>query len=151
MAEQSKKTTTRKPPTKPKHPGGRPTKLTRELVDKAAEYVQETDTFLPGSLLPTIERLSLILDISRETIYEWRDAENPTPLQREFSDIVSRLMRLQADKLLQLGLAGKYNPMITKLVLSKHDYTDKQQVDHTTNGKELPTPILGGVSQPKGK
>jgi len=125
MAEQDKPTTQ----PKPKHAGGRPTKLTRELVDKAAAYVLETDNFYPGSLLPTVERLSLILNVDPDTLYDWSSKEDPTPLQQEISEILKRLKRTQADKLVQLGLAGKYNPVITKLMLTKHDYSDKSTVE----------------------
>jgi len=36
---------------------------------------------------------------------------------------------------IQNSLVGVYNP--TSLTLTKHDYTDKQQVDHTTDGKPI--------------
>jgi hypothetical protein len=29
------------------------------------------------------------------------------------------------------------NANITKLLLSKHGYSDKQEIDHTTNGKDV--------------
>jgi len=45
--------------------------------------------------------------------------------------------------LLSGGLSGSMNSTITKLVLSKHGYSDKvdQTVDHTTNGKDLGTTV----------
>ena len=42
--------------------------------------------------------------------------------------------------LIAKGLKGEFNASITKLMLTKHGYTDKQDV--TTGGKELPTPII---------
>lgn len=139
MAEQSKKTTT---PSKTKHPGGRPTKLTRELVDKAAEYLSNCI-----GKLPTKEGLALYLDVNRSTIYEWAALE--TPLGKEFSYIFEKIMAEQGERLIQGSLMGRFNPTISKMMLTRHDYVEKQAVDHTTNGKELPTPILGGASQEK--
>lgn len=139
MAEQSKKTTT---PAKPKNPGGRPTKLTREVVDKAAEYLRDCI-----GKIPTKEGLALYLDVRRSTVYEW--AELKTPLGLAFSDIFEKIMAEQGERLIQGGLMGRFNPTIAKMMLTRHDYVEKQAVDHTTNGKELPTPILGGVSQEK--
>ena len=75
----------------------------------------------------------------RDTIYEWAK-QDP-----DFSDIVRRLMQSQADKLLQNGLAGRWNASITKLILSKHGYVEKQETDLRV--KEMPKPLLGGESQ----
>jgi hypothetical protein len=147
MAEQQEATTQADTPNK----SGRPTKLNQELIDLAAKYLKKHDNFGAKSMLPTVERLSIILNVNRDTLYAW-DAlpeEEKTPLHVAFSDIFMRLKAVQADKLLQMGLTGRYNPVITKLMLTKHDYTDKTQTDLTTNGKELslPMPILGGASQ----
>lgn len=83
--------------------------------------------------LPTIEGLAVHLTVARSTLYEWG---NTYP---EFSDILEQLKALQASMLIQNGLKGEYNPTITKLMLTKHDYTDKQDV--TTGGEPI-TPML---------
>lgn len=118
---------------------GRPTKLDSELIAKAWEYVQRTGEF-SYQLLPTIEGLSLAMNISRETIYKWESDDVST----EFSDIVKRLRACQAEKLLQNGLMGRYNPMITKLMLSKHGYVEKTEQDTNIN---VVQPLLGGLSK----
>jgi AraC-like DNA-binding protein len=120
--------------------GGRPTKLTQDIIDQAIEYLDNNDALGPAALLPTIERLSLILKVHRDTLYEWAATD------KRFSDIFERLKASQADKLLQNGLANRWNPTITKLILSKHDYVEKKNTDITTNGKDLPVPILGAAS-----
>lgn len=140
----------------------RPTKLTKELVDQAREFVSKRKA--DRILLPTIEGLASELGISRETIYDWSEKPDAASaavadslgaetkktlmLRDEFSDIVSELKAAQAEKLIQLGLSGRYNASITKLILSgKHGYVEKQQTDLTTNGKDLPSPILGGITK----
>ena len=40
-------------------------------------------------------------------------------------------------------------PTIAKVLLTKHGY--REGIDQTTNDKDLPTPILGGVSVKEGK
>ncbi len=133
----------------------RPTLLTAELILKAREYIG-SDENKKGIL--TIEGLSIKLDINRDTVYEWEkwtppeqiEAETPEgtiklpttddktiELYAEFSDIVSRVRQLQAEKLIQNGLDGTYNPMITKLLLAKHDYVDTRQTDLTSKGEQI--------------
>lgn len=118
-----------------KNQGGRPTDYTPELLEKAKEYeAMEHET------IPSIAGLSLHLDISRETCHVWAKDET----KQEFSDIYRRIMAKQENTLVNKGLNGTFNPTITKLILTKHGYTDKQDI--TTDGKALPTPILNGVS-----
>lgn len=132
---------------KRKSNGGRPTKLTRELVNKTAQYlnVEIKNGGLYSGDLPTVAGLSIYLGVSRESIYEWQSLDNP--LAKEFSDILGELNATQEYKLIGKSLRGEYNSAITKLLLTKHGYTDKVQTDLTTNGKEMPAPILGGLSK----
>ena len=55
----------------------------------------------------------------------------------EFSDILEQLLSAQASQLIQNGLVNNYNPTITKLMLTKHGYRDKAEVDHTTKGERV--------------
>lgn len=103
---------------------GRPTKMTPELIEQAWKYVQQTSDF-SYPMLPTIEGLSLAMNISRETIYKWSEDD----INKEFSDIVKKLRSSQAEKLIQMSLVGRYNPMISKLMLSKHGYVEKSETD----------------------
>lgn len=111
----------------------RPTKLTKELVDKASKYL---GTCI--GKLPTKEGLSLYLDVSRETLYQWKDLK--TDLGRQFSDIFDEVMAEQGERLVQGGIYGKFNPTITKLMLSKHDYIEATKTDVTSDGKQLANP-----------
>lgn len=135
MARQS--TTTTKAKANPK---GRPTKLSKEKLETARQYISDNDTMNPTALLPTVERLSIILDVHRDTLYEWADKN------AEFSDILRHLMAVQGDKLLQNSLIGRYNPVITKLMLSKHGYVDKQEVDQNVTGD---VSFVNAVPRPK--
>lgn len=76
--------------------------------------------------LPTIEGLARYLQIHRSTLYAWQK-EHP-----EFSDIIEELQQKQAERLLSNGLSGDYNSTIAKVLLTKHGYTDKQEIDQKT-------------------
>ncbi len=110
---------------------GRPTKLTPELIEQAEEYLDETSNISVGALLPTIEGLALLLNIRRDTLYEW-EKENA-----DFSDILERLRAAQAQKIMQNSMLNRYNPTISKLMLSKHGYIEKREEDITSGGEKL--------------
>lgn len=114
----------------------RPVEYRDNIVERVKQYLilcEDEDNIK----LPTIEGLSLFLDIARETVYDWEKK------YKEFSDIIGRLRANQANELIQRGLSGKYNPTITKVLLTKHGY--REGVDTTTNDKDLPTPLLNGI------
>ena len=101
------------------HAGGRPTKITPELVEQAKRYL------VPSFDLPTIEGLALELDVSRDILYDWEEKND------EFSYILSKLRLLQANKLIQKGVKGEYNSTIAKMMLTKHGYVEKTATDVT--------------------
>lgn len=127
-------------------PAGRPRILDEEMLTKASEYLEECKGVAAHTLLPTIEGLALELHISRETVYAWAhksEEENAEDIYCRFSDIVNELKAAQAQKLIQNGLAGRYNSTIAKLILSgKHNYVEKQETDVTSNGKDIVSPVL---------
>ena len=98
----------------------RPTKYNETILKKAKDYLTQYEVF---EAVPTIAGLAVYLDISRETVYAWA-AE---PEKDEFSDICKRLMTRQEFALLNGGIKGDFNPTITKLMLTKHNYSDKQE------------------------
>lgn len=109
----------------------RPTDYTPELLESAKKYILYCE-----DAVPTVAGFALALNISRETVYAWCKVSDKS----EFSDIVDNLMANQERKLVLYGLSGKFNPTITKLMLSKHGYRESSDV--TTNGKDLPQPIM---------
>lgn len=114
-------------------PGGRPTIYSDEMVRKARLYVKGgfKNPEEPGEdpeVIPTVEGLAYLLGISVETCYVWAKEEG----KEEFSEVLAELKKKQARILLSGGLAGGYSPVISKLLLvSKHGYEDKSQVEHS--------------------
>lgn len=88
--------------------------------------------------MPSKGGLAFHLKVSRETLYQWA-REN-----KEFSDIMEEMSSKQEEYLINKGLSGDYNPTIAKVLLTKHGY--REGTDVTTNDKDLPTPILNGIS-----
>jgi len=110
--------------------GGRPTSYSDEIVKEAWNYIAFSNDVEKGDKvtvrLPTIEGLALHLEISRSTLYLWQKEHE------EFSDIIETLLQKQAQTLVNNGLQGTYNPTIAKVLLTKHGYTDKQEIDQKT-------------------
>ena len=109
---------------KPKHPGGRPTLYTPELLVKANEYI-DGGWEKAGDAVPTVAGLACELNICRDTCYAWGD-EGEKP---EFSDILRKIAQKQERKLVNGGLEGGFNAAVTKMMLTKHGYSDKQEID----------------------
>jgi len=107
----------------------RPTKYTTEMLNKAEKYLNEYSSL--DEEIPTIAGLSLYLQVNRDTIYDWAKQED----KHEFSDILRKLMSKQEIRLASKGLNGDFNSVITKLMLTKHGYSDKQDVNQNVNLK----------------
>jgi len=121
-------------------PAGRPTKYTETLLDKAYEYINDGWRFDESgemNQIPSHVGLALNLDITRETLYSWAKDED----KKEFSDILDKIMSVQQKVLIDNGLTGAFNSTITKLVLGKHGFTEKQQIEHA-GGLEIVGDIL---------
>lgn len=121
-------------PKKPaKHPGGRPSKLTPEVVQKL-EYA--------FSIGASVNEACLYADIGRSTFFEWQqanpkladrfDALRDTPIFIARESVVKGIKR---DPKLALDFLGRK---------AKKEFGNN--VDITTDGKELPAPILGGLT-----
>jgi hypothetical protein len=107
-----------------KHPGGRPTVATPEVLAEAERYLAEK-LWHPVEVIPTVEGLAVHLGIARSTLY----------LRDEFSDILENILSLQAKLLLNGSLKGELNPVISKMMLSaKHGYIEKSAKELTGEG-----------------
>ena len=104
-----------------KRPVGRPSKYTPELLEECRKYLKDYNT------LPSIAGLAIRLDVARDTLQAWANDED----KPEFSDIYAKLMAMQEDELIRNGLMGHFNASITKMILTKHGYSDK--VDATSS------------------
>lgn len=119
--------------------GGRPTKLTDELIAKAEMYL--VDYMSNEDIVPSVAGLSVYLDIAKSSIYKYK-AENA-----RFSDTLERIESKQEQMLLKGGLMGDFNPTITKLMMSNHGYSEKQHIDNTSSdGSMKPVFNIVGVS-----
>lgn len=133
---------------------GRPTDYTDETLPKTLEYISKcedevyvfqkmsgkTDGFEEKvrTHLPSIAGLSLHLGVSRETIYHWESLTNEDGSRKypEFSDTLTRIRALQEQMLIDGGLSNRYNPVISKLILSSnHGYREGKDV--TSDGKAI--------------
>ena len=129
----------------------RPTKLTKEMAAKAVKYL-DIECKMGGLYfgdLPQVAGLAIYLDVARATLYEWAGLD--TPLGKQFSDIMERVSAEQEYKLVGKGLKGEYNSTITKLMLTKHGYVDRAEVDQTLKGavefiNDVPRPKRGDAS-----
>ena len=101
-------------------PAGRPTKYGKEILAKAQAYL-DNDGF--ESPVPTIAGLSLYIGVSRDTCHTWAGEED----KGQFSDIVEQILARQEQKLVDGSLLNVYNSTISKLLLSKHGYSEKSE------------------------
>lgn len=111
--------------------GGRPQLYdAKKVPGEVVKYIKDCQK---QHYLPTIEGLAVHLKVRRQTLYNWANEHD------EFFDILEQLKAAQASQLLQNGLKGEYNATITKLMLTKHDYIDRQDV--TSDNKPV-APVL---------
>lgn len=125
--------------------GGHPTLYSQEMVENAKAYLLSADDFhtTNGKLqvrMPTKGGLAFHLKVSRDTLYEWAS------IHPEFSDIMEELSSKQEARLINNGLSGDYNPTIAKVLLTKHGYSDKQEIDHTTKGESINDPAISKLT-----
>lgn len=104
--------------------GGAPTKYSDEMYDKACDYLKNYDEIYED-LIPSIVGLALVLEVRRETLYEWAKDEKKV----EFANILGAIQEKQENVLIKNGLNNTFNSNITKLVLGKHGYHDKQDTN----------------------
>jgi hypothetical protein len=112
---------------------GRPTKYNEEMQDKADEYLT---AYKIDSVVPSAIGLSLYLDISDSTLYDWKTKH------KDFSLTLEKIKKKQATELINKGLTSEFNPTIVKLMLHNHGYSDKVEQDlKSSDGSMKPTII----------
>jgi hypothetical protein len=119
-----------------KHAGGRPTKYGPEMLAKAQEYLARWKAL--GDVVPMLAGLCCHLEITKPTMQDWeRDEDKP-----EFSAVCARVRVLQEQALINKGLSRESDASLSKLLLMKHGYSDRQEVDHRSeDGSMSPTRI----------
>ena len=108
---------------------GRPTKYTDEILVKAEEYIA---TYIEiGDEIPSNAGLAVFLGVSRDTVQVWYKDKG----KEAFSYILDQIQAKQEQRLLSKGLNGGFNSSIAKLVLGKHGYHDKRDIEQNTTLK----------------
>jgi hypothetical protein len=109
---------------------GRPTLYTPDLLEKAREYVD--GGWMVKDAYPQIASMATYIGITRKTVWEWCGHDD----KEDFCNIVEYLMQKQESELLNNGIRGDFNSTITKLALTKHNYSDKSET--TLQGGDKP-------------
>ena len=120
---------------KTKRPVGRPSELTPDVIECAWGYVRGGFRDVPNRV-PSVAGLAFVLGKSRECLYEWARQN------QEFSDILEAISSTQEMMLLDGGLSGDFNPTITKLMMTKHGYSDKVETDVSSKGQSITPTII---------
>ena len=117
----------------------RPTDYTEELIKKALDYIESCP-----DVVPSVVGLCLHVGIGKTTAYRWIEEG-----KEEFRDILDFVNNKQEQRLLSGGLTNEFNSAITKMMLTKHGYTDKTETDITTKGKSINTWTVNPVTTSK--
>jgi hypothetical protein len=116
-------------------PAGRPTDYTPELIEKAWAYANGGWEEV-GDPVPSVAGLACEIGVRRETCHAWAKDET-----KEFSNILRKIAETQERQLVKGGLGGNFNASITKMMMTKHGYSDRVETDHTSSdGSMTPKP-----------
>ncbi len=125
----------------------RPSKYNKAIVSKCWEYfaIKRPCDDVNGikEVIPSIEGLSLYINLSRSNIYEWLKDDN----KKDFQDIVNRILAKQGGMALNGGMAGTFNPKNSAVLLSKHNYREATDVDITTAGKPIEQSVINVIDK----
>ena len=132
---------------KAKHPGGRPTLYSQELANEICSQL---------AFGKSLRRVCEADDMPEgRTVWRWL-TEKP-----EFSQQYARAKEEAADALADdiqniadKTLTGEYDPQASRVAIDAYKWTASKlkpkkygdKLDMTTNGKDLPSPILGGLT-----
>jgi hypothetical protein len=110
---------------------GRPSILS-DCIEPAKKYLMGGYIEVEDAI-PSIAGLACYLGVARSAIYRWGKEEG------EFKDILEGILSMQERKLLSGGLKGDFNPTIAKLILTKHGYSDRAEIDNTSSDGSMAT------------
>lgn len=110
---------------------GRPTEYNEEILSQARNYLENYKKL--GDEIPSNAGLAVHLGLSRETIQAWRKEVG----KEEFSYILAAIQVKQENVLINKGLSGDFNSNITKLVLGKHGYHEKKDIEANVRQSHL--------------
>lgn len=114
---------------------GRPTLYTPKLVKAAWDYVNG-GWITAGDKVPTVAGLACEIGVHRDTCHEWAKDDS-----KKFSDILQEIAQKQERELVNNGLTGDFVAPITKMMLTKHGYSDRVEQHLTSpDGSMSPKP-----------
>lgn len=100
----------------------RPSTYSDKVLKDAKSYISKCpDT------IPTVVGLCHCIKRSKSTVYSWAKDDD----KAEFLDILEQIEEMQEKTLVQGGILGEFNATITKMMLTKHGYSDKQEIEHS--------------------
>lgn len=162
----SQENVTRFPIRRVKHAGGRPTKYKRKYATDILDYFDidvvhkivdpngkgGKTTHFETVRVPSIIGFAASIGVHKDTLYEWAKAKHPQDHEKagqlkhpEFSDSFTRAQEIEQALIFEYGMAGRLDRSLAAMYFTnKLGFTNTQNIDHTTKGKALPTPILGG-------
>lgn len=139
---------------------GRPTKYLSKYCDEIVTFferepyreVEVVHTNKDGSKwstfedkpndLPFLSDFAHSIGVNSDTLVEW------SKVHAEFSVAYKKAKALQESMLATNGLRGLYaQPFAIFTAKNIAGWRDRTETDITTKGKELPTPILGGMAK----
>jgi hypothetical protein len=118
-------------------PRGRTTKFHPGISALTDAYTKECLDF---DIIPTLEGLAGEFGVDTDTIFEWRNPKykKMAKERRQFSESCKRLMVAQREMLLKKGLLGHYNNVMAIFILkNNHGFTDRHEVDYTSDGEKI--------------
>ena len=125
-------------------PMGRPTKYNKKILTDTADYLENHADY--EDLVPSVAGLSCAIDIAQSTLRDWATHED----KAEFSGMLGKILSKQERMLLSGGLSSDMNATIVKLMLSKHNYSEKTESTVIINPlTEVIAQISGATIGPK--
>ena len=119
---------------------GRPTICTPELIAAAWEYVNGGWKEV-GDKVPMVAGLAAEIGVYRGSCCEWAKVDGS-----EFSNILDAIKQNQERALANGGLSGEFNAPITKMMLTKHGYSDSVTNDHkSSDGSMTPKDVSPAI------
>jgi len=97
------------------------TKYNDDLLKLAFLYLESYDV-ITNDVIPSWPGLAVVLQISPATLTKWYNQDD----KYEIAEIMDRIKAKQEVVLINKGLLNGFNSSITKLALTKHGYSDKQ-------------------------
>jgi hypothetical protein len=79
------------------------------------------------NVIPSVAGLACYLGFSRETMYQWAE-QCP-----KWKSLLSSINTLQEVKIIDGTLRDGWNANFAKMLMVKHGYTEKQEIDHTSS------------------